>query len=76
VKYPELVEILKVSQDRVARDERYETFRRAIAFHGVRPICEGALRDGDGVILVGGTNGKGTFSVVLTGRSGFSPLRT
>jgi dihydrofolate synthase/folylpolyglutamate synthase len=76
VTYQELVEILKLSQDRVARDERYETFKRAILFHGVDPRCEGAVAAGDGVILIGGTNGKGTTAATLAellrggGRSG------
>lgn len=55
--YRDVVEILKVSQDRPARDERFETFKRAVSFYGVEPSSE--------VILVAGTNGKGTVSATL-----------
>jgi len=57
VNYRDVVEILKVSQDRPARDERFDTFKRAVSFYGVQPTSE--------VILVAGTNGKGTVSATL-----------
>lgn len=57
--YADLVELLNISVDRPAREDRFEAFRRAVAFHGV------ALPSGEGVVLVGGTNGKGTVSVTL-----------
>ena len=56
--YRDVVEILKVSQDRPARDERYEMFKRAVSFYGVE-------NSGAGVILIGGTNGKGTVAATI-----------
>ena len=63
--YQNLVEILKVSLDREpARQNRFEAFRRAASFYlaligGRMPV------DGARVILVGGTNGKGTVAKTL-----------
>ena len=63
--YPEIVEILKISQDVVpARDIRFGAFERAVSFY-----CQSDglhLPDGGrGVFLIAGTNGKGTVAKTL-----------
>jgi dihydrofolate synthase/folylpolyglutamate synthase len=63
VNYRDVVEILKISQtlqDQPARYDRFEAFQRAISFYGV-PLPE----NGKGVILIAGTNGKGSVAKTL-----------
>jgi dihydrofolate synthase/folylpolyglutamate synthase len=64
VNYRDVVEILKIAQERTARDDRFEAFKRAVSFYArsnALTIPEG----GRGLILVAGTNGKGTVSKTL-----------
>lgn len=80
ITYSDLVEILAVSQDQVARGERFETFQRAVSFYMAKHALE-FPPGGRGVFLIAGTNGKGTTAKTLEtllsvsrGRSGRAPV--
>lgn len=63
--YPEIVEILKISQDfNPARDNRFDVFERAVSFY-CASVGLVLPEQGRGVILIAGTNGKGSVAKTL-----------